>query len=596
MNVLGIWDGHDSGAALLQDGRLRFAVNEERLTRRKLEVQFPTHSIDACLSHAGVRPEQIHVVAVSTFDPAKTLGRWWPGSKERYYAVRRRKTWPGPVARATRGVKYRMTEWRPGSLSRALSYSALRRTLARHGLSRAELRLVDHHEAHAAPAAWAAAFAPCAVLTIDGLGDGLSSTISTFRDGVLQRVAASPAQHSLGVFFEHVTNLLNMRELEDEGKVMALADYAAPVPDEENPLLEYVRVTSGVIHTLGPGHALRSVLAPIHWRYANEQFAYLAQRVVEHTSVALARDAVRLTGLGRIALAGGVVSNVKATRRIRLAPEVEEIYVFPHMGDGGLALGAAVVAAASSGEPVALHLNRLDLGHAYDRPAIERALQAASLPMQVEPRLAERVADLLERERIVMWFQGGMEYGPRALGNRSVLARPDRPALRDRLNLVLKRRVWYQPFCPSLLESEGPRVLADWAGSRNRFMTTAHEVASPYRLNFAGVMSIDGTCRPQFVSDDDSTEFAALLREARRRWGVGALLNTSFNIHGEPLVCSPEQAVDVFLRSGADALAIGPFLVDRPGGPEDASAEIREERDLVVEGGASAPPKTVTND
>ncbi|MPZ20810.1 MAG: hypothetical protein GEV06_23305 [Luteitalea sp.] len=564
MNVLGIWDGHDSGAALLQAGRLLFAVNEERLSRRKLEIHFPMRSIQACLAHAGLEPQQIDVVAVSTSDPAKALGRWSPGSKERYYAVRRRTQRPGPFAGLTRLVKYRMTEWSPGPVSKALNRLALRRQLAQHGLGRAALDLVDHHEAHAAAAAWGANFAPCAVVTIDGLGDGLSATISAFREGRLERLAASPARCSLGVFFEHVTNLLNMRELEDEGKVMALADYAAPIADEDNPLLACVRVRDGVIETVRPGHGLRRPLAQIHWRYANEQFAYMAQRVVEHTCVALARDAVRLTGLGRLALAGGVVSNVKATRRIRLLPDVEDVYIFPHMGDGGLALGAAVVAASRYRDGLDLDLDTLDLGHAYDTPAIETALRIAGLAVRPVPNLADRVADLLAKGRIVMWFQGRMEYGPRALGNRSVLARPDRRDVRDRLNLVLKRRVWYQPFCPSVLESEGPRILADWTGARNRSMTMAYEVSPCYRDRLAGVTSVDGTCRPQFVPDSEPSEFAELLRQARHRWNVAAVLNTSFNIHGEPLVCSPAEAIDVFLRSGADALAIGPFLVTRP--------------------------------
>jgi carbamoyltransferase len=174
------------------------------------------------------------------------------------------------------------------------------------------------------------------------------------------------------------------------------------------------------------------------------------------------------------------------------------------------------------------------------------------------------VAELLAAGKVVMWFQGRMEYGPRALGHRSVLARPDRADLRDRLNLVLKRRVWYQPFCPSMLESEAKRLLADWCGGPNRAMTMAYEVVPEQRAHLAAAMSVDGTCRPQIVADDDPGPFAELLRQARQRWDVGAVLNTSFNIHGEPLVCSPTEAVDVFLRSGADALAIGPFLVNRP--------------------------------
>jgi carbamoyltransferase len=564
LNILGIWDGHDSGAALLQDGTLRFAVNEERLTRRKLDIVFPARSIRACLTHAGLRPEDIHIVGASTSDPAKTLGRLWPGSKERYYAVRRRKSPPGRLAGLTRTMKYRITEWPPTALTRAVSLRALRRQLVSMGLADADLRLVDHHDAHAEAAARASGFDACAVLTIDGLGDGVSATISRFRAGRLERLATSPARSSIGVFFEHVTNLLNMRELEDEGKVMALADYAAPIADADNPLLRMVQVRDGVIQTERPGHALRAPLAAVHWRFANEQFAYMAQRTVERTAVALARDAIRLTGLPRLALAGGVVSNVKATRQVRLLPEVEDTYVFPHMGDGGLALGAAVAAAVASGAPVDLRLDRLDLGPSFDNDTIESTLQASGVAAERPDDLPARVADLLAGGRVVMWFQGAMEYGPRALGQRSVLARADRPELRDRLNLALKRRVWYQPFCPSLLASEAPRLLADWTGGANRAMTMAYKVAEEQRCRMAGVMSVDGTCRPQIVADDDPGPFAQLLREVRRLFGHGVVLNTSFNIHGEPLVCSPSEAVDVFRRSGADALAIGPFLIERP--------------------------------
>jgi carbamoyltransferase len=564
LNILGIWDGHDSGAALLQDGQLRCAINEERLSRRKLEVCFPARSIAACLALARLHPAEIQLVAASTSDPAKTLGRWWPSSKERYYAVRRRKALPGSSAGLTRALKYWITEWGPGPVSRALSGRALKAELTGWSLGHADLRLVDHPEAHAAAAAWASGFASCAVVTIDGLGDGISATISAFADGMLHRVTASRARSSLGVFFEHVTNLLNMRELEDEGKVMALADYAAPIADTDNPLMEWVQVRDGVIETKKPGHAMRTPLAQVHWRFPNEQFAYLAQRVVEHTTVALVRDAVRLTGLPRVALAGGVLSNVKATRRARLLPEVESAYVFPHMGDGGLALGAAVLAGVSAGDSVRLSLDRLGLGPSYDEGELEASVRVAGLRPECEGNIPGQVADLLAEGRIVMWFQGAMEYGPRALGQRSVLARPDRLDIRDRLNLALKRRVWYQPFCPSLLENDARRMLADWDGGANRSMTMAYEVASEYRCQMAGVLSVDGTCRPQIVDENDGGDFAELLREARRRWGAGVVLNTSFNIHGEPLVCSPAEAVDVFLRSGADALAIGPFLVSRP--------------------------------
>jgi len=312
------------------------------------------------------------------------------------------------------------------------------------------------------------------------------------------------------------------------------------------------------------GSALRDTLARVQWRFPNEQFAYLAQRVVEHTCMALARDAVRLTGLRRIALAGGVVSNVRATRRVRTMPEVDEVYVFPHMGDGGLAVGAAALAAMNGGSPVDLNLGDLDLGPGYTTTEIAAALRRAGLDAQPEDQLPARVAQALEDGRVVMWFDGRMEYGPRALGRRSVLARPDRADVRDRLNLALKRRVWYQPFCPSMLESDASRLLSDWTGDRNRAMTMAYEVAPCFRGRLAGVISTNGTCRPQVLDDAAPGPFAEVPREARARWGIGVILNTSFNIHGEPMVCSPDDAVTVFLRAGADALAIGPFYVERP--------------------------------
>jgi carbamoyltransferase len=563
MVILGIWDGHDAGAALFRDGRLVAAVNEERLTRRKLEIRFPARSIECCLALARLSHADVALVAASTGDVAKTMARWFPGSKERYYQIRRRKVRPGYLARLQKRAKYWIPEWGPTRVSRALSIAALRRELRHLGIAGARLSLFDHHECHATAAAWASGFSSCAVLTIDGVGDGLSSTISTFADGRLRRVAESSAQNSLGIFFEHVTNLLNMRELEDEGKVMALADYAAPVPDDRNPLLSLFKVRDGRVTASIPGHAMMPRLRDILWQFPTEQFAYMAQRTVEAVAVQLARDTVRLTSSRRIALAGGVASNIKANRCIGLLPEVEDVYVFPHMGDGGLALGAGLAAVRSAGDTPDLNLSDLGLGPDYSDCEIASALRSAGLTFDTPDNLARRVAELLDRDRIVFWFQGRMEYGPRALGCRSVLARPDSTVLRDRLNRVLKQRVWYQPFCPSMLEGDASEILEDRAGSSNTSMTMACTVAARYRAALAGVTSVDGTCRPQIVPDDAPGPFADLLRAVKASRGMGIVLNTSYNIHGEPLVCKPEEAIDVYVRTEADALAIGPYLATR---------------------------------
>jgi carbamoyltransferase len=563
MSILGIWDGHDAGAALIVGDRLVAAVNEERFTRRKLEPCFPLRSIRCCLEMSDLPPSRIDHVAVSTADFAKTLARWFPSLKESYYQIRRRKVLPGPFSSARKQAKYWITEWGDGAISRALSRGVLGRELHHLGMKSAALSLFDHHHGHAAAAAWASGYPRCAVVTIDGVGDGLSSTISKYVDGQLHRVAASRAQSSLGIFFEHVTNLLNMRELEDEGKVMALADYAAPVPDADNPLLDLFRVRDGEIHAAVPGHSMMAHLRRIQFRYPNEQFARMAQRTVETVCGQLVLDAVRLTGLGHVAMAGGVASNVKANRLVRLLPPVEDLYVFPHMGDGGLALGAALAAAEATRQPVRRNFDRLDLGPEYPETEIASAMTKAGLSFSAPADFQQRVADLLAADRIVLWFQGRMEYGPRALGHRSVLARPDRTALRDRLNLVLKQRVWYQPFCPSMLETEADRLLADFSSPSNRHMTMAFVVKPCFREALLGVTSVDGTCRPHIVPDAASGRFADVLRAIKTRIGVAAVLNTSFNIHGEPLVCRPEEAIDVYHRTGADALAIGPFLTVR---------------------------------
>ncbi|MEO7136035.1 MAG: carbamoyltransferase C-terminal domain-containing protein [Vicinamibacterales bacterium] len=564
MVVLGLWDGHDAGAALMIDNQLVAAVNEERFTRRKLEVHFPTQSIAECLRLGGVAAGDVTTVAASTSDPAKMIGRWFPSTKERYYQVRRRRTAPGRLACATNAAKYRITEWGPNAVSAKLNQMATRRALTGVGLGRPPLRLFDHHWCHACTAAYGSGFDSCAVVTIDGVGDGLSSTIMRFDGDRLELIRSTPSTHSLGVFFEHVTRLLNMRELEDEGKVMALANFAAPVPDHDNPLLPLVEVIDGRITCRPPSGRMASTLARSLWRYPNEQFAFLAQRVVEKTTVALVNDAARLTGQRKVALAGGVASNIKATRLARHLPAIDDIAVFPHMGDGGLALGAALASVAESQRPN-LDLSSLALGPAFTDDDIVAAMREAGITASRPANLPQRVADLIEQGEVVLWFQGRMEFGPRALGHRSVLARPDRPRLKDRLNLVLKQRVWYQPFCPSMLESEARRVFSDWteSGRGNRHMTMAYMVEEHYRDALSGVTNVDGSCRPQFVDDDDPGPFAELLRQLRPRLPVAAVLNTSFNIHGEPLVCRPSEAFDVFHRSGADALAIGSFLIER---------------------------------
>ena len=562
MKILGIWDGHDAGAAVIRGDKILFAVNEERFTRRKLEIAFPVRSIQACLEGSGTPPDKISHVSVSTWDFSKTLARVFPSLREEYYLLRRRKKGPGRASNLKKRFKYRLTEYPPTDLTKWISSRNVRNHLNRLGFRNFRLHLEDHHLCHAATAAFCSGFDRALVITLDGLGDGLSGSISRYEGGALERIASLSARHSLGIFFEHVTNLMNMRELEDEGKVMALANYAYPVDDTGNPLLDLIRVEDLTVlcrhSSLGMYEALKKIL----WCYPSEQFAHMAQRTLEVKCMQLVQNAVAATGLDHICLSGGVFSNVKMNRRLRLLPQVKKCFVFPHMGDGGLALGAAL---AANHRLYGIHdipLNTPFLGPEYPEKEIETVLRESGYSYKKSRDITKEVAEIIAGGEVVLWFQGRMELGPRALGGRSILALPDSEAIKDTLNLQLKKRVWYQPFCPSMLEEDAREILEDYDGRPNEFMTMAYKVRDEKRDLVRGVINRDGSCRPQIVSRDGSL-FGGLLEKIRDLTGQGVILNTSFNLHGEPLACSPQDALETMGLTGSTYMAIGDFLVQR---------------------------------
>lgn len=558
--ILGIWDGHDSGAAIIKDRKVLFAINEERLTRRKLEIKFPELSIKACLRHLNLSPRDIVSVAVSTSDFAKTLARLFPSTKEEYYLIRRRKKTPGFFTSLKKRFKYKITELGYSPATRYLSEKNLRSELRRLGFINPEIAFVDHHLCHAAAAAFFSGFESCLVVTLDGIGDGLSGSISTLQNGTLTTVETISGKHSLGIFFEHVTSLMNMRELEDEGKVMALANYAYPVPDRENPLLDFMRVEGLQIRCRYTSLRLYDELKKILWRYPSEQFAYMAQRTLEVKICELISNCIKKTGLHNIALAGGIFSNIKVNMHIRHLQEVQNCFVFPHMGDGGLALGAAAWINYEHHKITNYPLTDIYWGPSFSDDAVLQAIKKSGLKYQYCENPAREAAALIAQKKIIFWFQGRMEYGPRALGNRSILALPGSQKIRDILNLQLKMRVWYQPFCPSMLQQEALQVLQDVDGCENHFMTMGFMIKDEIRRDMEGVIGVDGSCRPQMVSSNEPC-FESLLLELKKRTGKGVVLNTSFNIHGEPLVCSPEDALRTMKITGNDTMFIGNYRI-----------------------------------
>jgi len=558
--ILGVWDGHDSGAALIRGNKVLAAINEERLTRRKLEIKFPERSIQACLAMAGITAADVSNIAVSTADFAKTLARLVPSTKEEYYQIRRRKKAPGMLSTIKKRAKYRITEIGPSSLTKALSLYCLKAEFRERGFTSQPLQLVEHHLCHAAAAAFWSGYETCLVLTVDGIGDGLSGTVSKLENGRLVRLADISGQDSLGIFFEHVTNLMNMRELEDEGKVMAIANYAYPIADADNPMLDLITVDGMQVRCRYGSLGMYGALKKLLWRYPSEQFAYMAQRTLEVKVCELARNCVRETGLKRLALAGGIFSNIKLNMQIRQLPEVESCCVFPHMGDGGLALGAAFQANSELNGVSSYDAPDVYWGLSYSDEEMLQAIKKSGYSYTEHDNIAQVAARLISEGSIVFWVQGGMEYGPRSLGRRSILAMPNSIKIKDLLNLRLKMRVWYQPFCPSMLAEEAPVMLENNDGLINRFMTMGYMVKQERRRDMEGVMSIDGSCRPQFVTNNEPL-FRELLLELKKLTGLGVILNTSFNVHGDPLVCSPQDALDTLRKTGNEYLIMGKYLV-----------------------------------
>ncbi|MDP6627067.1 MAG: carbamoyltransferase C-terminal domain-containing protein [Methanopyri archaeon] len=564
MDILGVWDGHDAGVCVVRDGRVIAAANEERFTRRKLEVHFPHKALAWCLGAADLGPADVEVVAGCTSDFSVTLGRIWPKVKEDYYPVRRHKVDPPWNVEVNRLIQNATGKLRSNRMFHALSKRALHSELARAGFDHDYiLHIVDHHEAHAAAAALCSGFRKSLVVTMDALGDGVSTTIGIGEDGDVRNLETMATRDSLGLFYQEVTHLIGMRVLEDEGKVMSLADFAYGVPDEKNPFLDLYEVNGMRIRArLSPG-ARYKLLQRTLWRNSREQFAHMAQRAFEHFTSQLFANAVKETGLSSVAWNGGIASNIKMNMHIRLLPDVKEWFVFPHMGDGGLAIGAALKVAK---EVDVVHPERIPhifLGPEYGEDEVLTALNgfAGKVRWERSDDAAGAAAERIAAGDIVFWYNGRMELGPRALGNRSILARADSPTAKNDLNMRVKKRVWFQPFCPSVLEEDCERFFAD-VDSYDRFMTMGYMVQDGLKDQLRAVINVDGSSRPQMLGQENPA-YRRVIEGVRKETGDGIVLNTSFNVHGQPIVCTPEDALKTFVETGVPLMALGDVLVEQ---------------------------------
>ncbi|SDG27819.1 carbamoyltransferase family protein [Klenkia brasiliensis] len=542
MRVLGINALlHDPAAAVVVDGRVVAAAEEERFSRRKhgkRPVPFsawetPDQAAAWCLAHAGVRPEDLDAVAYS-YDPDLHLAPERAGVHD---------PWDHLRLTYARQAPWFLAEGIPG-------------------LDPDRVRFVPHHVAHAASAALAAPWGgSCAVLVLDGRGERHSSLAGVYRDGVLEVLATQQLPHSLGLLYEDVTAHLGFLRSSDEFKVMALASYGRPRHAEA--LRTLVRATGdGGFTTAGVDLAAlaKARRSDEPWTDEHADLAASVQLVVEEVLLDLARWLRDATGETRLALAGGVALNCVANTRLAAESGFADLWVQPAAGDAGTALGGALELSWRGGEPTA-PFPGADLGRGWTDDEVEAVLRTAQVAYRRSDDVADEVARVLAADGVVAWFQGRSEFGPRALGHRSLLAHPGRAANLERLNDV-KGREQFRPVAPMVRLDRAEEIFSR-GPVPSPHMLFVHDVAPAWRDRIPAVVHVDGTARIQSVDPATEPLVARMLTGFEARTGLPVVVNTSLNTAGRPMVDTPRDALECFGSGPVDLLAIGPFVVHR---------------------------------
>ena len=566
--ILGIHNCHDAGAALVEDGKIVGAVNEERFTKRKNDVGFPKNSIKWLTSLGG----EIEEIAIPWIGGSALISRVFPSYEEKRRELWRRKAKkPSRISMHLTNFAFKLIQdQKPKKVweffGKNVGSYFIKKQLKGFGLENRKMSFVEHHLAHAAAAYYTSGFKEAIVITLDGAGDGLSGSVWIADNGELERVRSFKASASLGILYGAVTLALDLKYSEDEGKTMSLAAYSYPCEIQElKKIARYDEKRKELVSDFGIKYELllaEWIKDNLLWKYNREELAYAVQRHIEEEVEKIVKDVVEEYKISYIAAAGGLFSNVKMNMKINNLDYVKELYVFPHMGDGGLALGAALLLDYERNGKLMQRPEQIYFGPEFSDSQIEETLKNNDKIKFEETNVVDASIEKILNGDIVLWFQGKLEYGPRALGNRSILALPNRAESRDMLNLLIKKRPYYQPFAATILEEDAKKILEDYK-TPNRFMTIANMVKQEHWQDMIAASHIDHTTRPQILGKEENKLFREVIKKLKKHTGIGAIVNTSFNKHGFPIVCSPEDAVWTLLNTGAKYLAIGKFFVEK---------------------------------
>jgi carbamoyltransferase len=560
---------HNAGATLLADDRIVAAASEERFNRVKHYASLPYRSIQFCLSEADIEPQEIDRLVVPSDVVTwgvRTLLDW-----NQYNATNVSQGDQPLVKRVRKQVAEQLRRFK-----RETSVPDYARPV--EFPESTELLTINHHEAHAASAYYTSGFEDSLVVTSDGLGDDISLTVWHGTDGELEEFYRVGKEGSLGWFYGVVTQALGWWVGNGEGKTMGLSSFG----DAPAELIEELR-------ELCPGYANGTLSDPSPIDYADEwherdtyhfdfdetefvsdllarydraDIADATQQLLEEQLIELVDHWLDEVDTRNVALAGGVFLNVAVNRELLSDLDIDGFHAFPAAGDAGLPVGAALGAVHGIDEVDGVgSLEHPNLGPGFTDSEIEATLSGRKLDFHRPSSITDAVAERLLDGSMVAWFQGRMEYGPRALGNRSILVDPRLEDGKDRVNAEVKFRESWRPFAPSVLVDAAEEYFVD--PYPDPFMITSFEVRSEKRDEIPAVTHVDGTSRPQFVKPDGPARYYDLIETFNSKGGVPLVLNTSFNLSGDPIVCSVDDAIETFYNCGLDAMAIGPYLLEK---------------------------------
>ncbi|MFN8322065.1 MAG: carbamoyltransferase C-terminal domain-containing protein [Chitinophagales bacterium] len=606
--ILGLHIGHDATTALIDmEGNVLSAMAEERITRIKFHMGFPYDGIDEVLKMAGVQKSEIAYVVGST------KRQLFVGTDEynNLFTTRDKKTIKGTdifndakspsISRVLKLISQKFTTPKITDRAKFLSESeqltlnTLRKICTEIGLEHAEVFTYNHHLCHAASAYYYSGETDAIVFTMDGAGDGDCATVSLAEHGRLNTVASFSDAISPGRFYSEITGFLGFKRLRHEGKLTGLAAYGNASKyyndlkqyisfDEKKELFVYKQNTANSLskkintikkvyegkitsipHTVAIHDFLVSKYDP---KTDMQDLAAAAQKILEDVSISFIKHYLKKYPKKKVLLAGGVFANVKLNQFIAEIPGVEFVYIHQNMGDGGLALGGAALHAATiQNKHICKKPADVYWGNGYTNEEIEKELKKENIQYEYVPDIEIKIAQLMADNKVIGRFYGGMEYGPRALGNRSIIGSTTDRTINDWLNKKLKRTE-FMPFAPSMIGDLAEDVLEGYnkhiSSYTDRFMTITYNVAPKWREKLQATTHVDGTARPQVVFEENNPEYYKIIKEYYKITGIPAVMNTSFNMHEEPIVRTPYDAIRAFRQGCMDYLAIGNYLCKTP--------------------------------